>query len=100
LPLNAFSAPGHAIANTPILAPLVSRDMASMQARSAPAHDDRADADARRAQEAVDRIAEDDLDAFAPEDLRDRLPAFMVALLAPRHTTGDRPLVRSFRRRR
>ena len=57
------------------------------------AHDDRPDADARgELEDVVDRIAEDDLDAFALQDLRDRLTCLhdLPPARSRGHTTGER----------
>ena len=58
------------------------------------AHDDRPDADARgELEDVVDRIAEDDLDAFALQDLRDRLACLhdLPPARSRSHTTGQPP---------
>ena len=58
------------------------------------AHDDRPDADARgELEDMVDRVAEDDLDAFAPQDLRDRLACLHVP--APFRSPAIEPVARA-----
>ena len=58
------------------------------------AHDDRPDADARgELEDMVDRVAEDDLDAFAPQDLRDRLACLHVP--APFRPPAIEPVARA-----
>jgi hypothetical protein len=72
-----------------------------VQADALLAHDDRPDARARgEFQDVIDRVAEDDLDPLALEDLGDRRPCFHVRLprlLAPYNRPPGR-LSRGYRR--